>query len=82
MTVRNRASGCLFGLALGDALGAPVEFMNVREILARFPPDGPLEPKGEPARVTDDTQMALAVGEALVEASAAGPLTIETGSTT
>ena len=71
-----RASGCLFGLALGDALGAPTEFLRVDEIVRRFPPDGPQEPLGNPARVTDDTQMALAVGEAL--ASAERPLTVET----
>jgi len=71
MTTKNaiqRASGCLFGLAFGDALGAATEFLNVGEILQRFPPQGPLEPTGDPARVTDDTQMALAVGEALIEA--------------
>jgi ADP-ribosylglycohydrolase len=62
-----RASGCLFGLAFGDALGAPTEFLNVKAILRRFPPDGPQEPEGDPARVTDDTQMALAVGEALMQ---------------
>jgi ADP-ribosylglycohydrolase len=55
-------------MAIGDALAAPTEFMRVPEILRRFPPDGPREPMGNPARVTDDTQMALAVGEALLEA--------------
>ncbi len=65
----HRASGTLFGLALGDALGAKTEFMNVAEILHRFPPRGPLEPAGNPALVTDDTQMTLAVGEALLEAA-------------
>jgi ADP-ribosylglycohydrolase len=64
-----RASGALFGLALGDALGAKTEFMNVAEILHRFPPRGPLEPAGNPALVTDDTQMTLAVGEALLKAA-------------
>lgn len=65
----NRASGCLFGLALGDALGATTEFLRLNEILDRFPPHGPQEPSGNPARVTDDTQMALAVGEALLQAA-------------
>lgn len=65
-----RASGCLFGLAFGDALGAATEFMQVEEICRRFPPHGPQEIFGNPARVTDDTQMTLAVGQALVEACA------------
>lgn len=69
MSRRKRASGCLFGLALGDALGAETEFLSVHEIINRFPPDGPLEPRGNPARVTDDTQMAIAVGEALLDAA-------------
>ncbi|MGH2509866.1 MAG: ADP-ribosylglycohydrolase family protein [Ktedonobacteraceae bacterium] len=61
-----RATSCLFGLAFGDALGAATEFMDVEGILAKFPPDGPRHLTGHPARVTDDTQMALAVGEALL----------------
>jgi ADP-ribosylglycohydrolase len=62
-----RVAGCLFGAALGDALGAPTEFLSVAQIVSRWPPAGPSEPAGEPARVTDDTQMMLAVGEALLE---------------
>jgi ADP-ribosylglycohydrolase len=65
-----RVEGCLFGLAFGDALGAPTEFLTVAEILSRWPPAGPGELEGRPAGVTDDTQMALAVGEALAEAVA------------
>ncbi|OUL36560.1 hypothetical protein BV372_06950 [Nostoc sp. T09] len=64
-----RASGCLFGLALGDALGAVTEFLTVEEICRRFGPNGPQEPIGNPALVTDDTQMTLSVGQALIEAS-------------
>jgi ADP-ribosylglycohydrolase len=75
MTTTQRASGALFGLAYGDALGAGTEFLSVERILQRFPPAGPLAPEGSPARVTDDTQMALAVGEALLEAPR--PLTAE-----
>ena len=61
-----RASGCLCGLAFGDSLGAATEFLSVEEILARFPPSGPQTLQGDPARVTDDTQMTIAVGEALL----------------
>ena len=63
--ITQRASGCLFGLAFGDALGAKTEFLSREDILRRFPPSGPQAPEGNPARVTDDTQMTLAVGEAL-----------------
>lgn len=69
MASRDRAAGSLFGLALGDALAAPVEFIrSADEIARRYPPSGPTAPGGDPARVTDDTQMALAVGEALLAA--------------
>jgi ADP-ribosylglycohydrolase len=63
------ASGCLFGLAFGDALAADTEFLSVAEILRRFPPDGPRDLNGNPAHVTDDTQMTLALGEALLQVS-------------
>lgn len=72
MGAREAAAGTLYGLALGDALGAPTEFLPFDEILRRWGTDGPPEPSGSPARVTDDTQMALAVGEALLEHAEAG----------
>lgn len=62
------ASGCLYGMAFGDALGADTEFISVDAILHKWPPNGPQVLAGSPACVTDDTQMALAVGEALLEA--------------
>ena len=71
----DKVSGSLFGLAYGDAFGAPTEFLHVKDILARWPPAGPTDLEGTPARVTDDTQMALAVGEALAACLAAGTLT-------
>ena len=58
-----KASGCLFGLAIGDALAAPTEFLSVPAIVARYGRDGPRTPS---SKVTDDTQMALCVGEALL----------------
>ena len=69
--MRNVA-GSLYGLAYGDSLGKPTEFQEYAEIVARYGAGGPTELTGDPALVTDDTQMMLAVGEALV---AAGPLT-------
>ena len=67
------ASGSLFGLAYGDSLGKPTEFRPYEEIVARYGPGGPRHLEGEPALVTDDTQMALAVGEALREVTALTP---------
>ncbi|MFG3300087.1 ADP-ribosylglycohydrolase family protein [Micromonospora chersina] len=65
-----RAAGSLFGLAYGDALGKPTEFLTVAEIVRRYGPAGPRELAGDPALVTDDTQMALAVAWALHDAPA------------
>lgn len=62
-----RASGSLLGLAYGDALGAPTEFLTVAEIEERYGVGGPRELEGDPALVTDDTQMTLAVARALVQ---------------
>jgi ADP-ribosylglycohydrolase len=72
-----RASGSLFGLAYGDALGRPTEFLSVPQIVQRYGPDGPRDLTGDPALVTDDTQMALAVAWALRDATSEG-LTADT----
>jgi ADP-ribosylglycohydrolase len=71
------ASGCLFGLAYGDALGAPTEFRSVPEIVATYGPGGPRDLTGDPALVTDDTQMTIAVADALHTAAQTGPLSPE-----
>jgi hypothetical protein len=71
-----RASGCLFGLAYGDALGKPTEFLTVAEIHDRYGTRGPGD-LDDPALVTDDTQMTLAVGWALLEASSLCPELVE-----
>ena len=61
----DRAVGCLFGAAFGDSLGLETEFRTLQQIEERWPPHGPTD-LSDPAFVTDDTQMMLAVGEALV----------------
>ncbi len=69
-TLNDRYTGCLLGLAIGDALGGPVEFLDRAEIARRFP-DGLREFVGggwldlEPGEFTDDTQMALAIARSL-----------------
>ena len=70
VTVENRFRGCLFGGAVGDALGADVEFMSTGEIRARYGPDGVTDYTTADAigRITDDTQMTLFTAEGLIRA--------------
>jgi ADP-ribosylglycohydrolase len=68
-TVQGRFLGCLLGGAVGDALGAPVEFMSRTEILRRFGPNGITNYApafGGLGTVTDDTQMTLFTAEGLI----------------
>lgn len=60
--------GCLLGGAVGDALGAVVEFDSIDEILRRHGPDGVVEFPPGGGRITDDTQMTLFTAEGLVRA--------------
>ncbi|MDZ5455262.1 ADP-ribosylglycohydrolase family protein [Azohydromonas lata] len=65
----SRFQGCLLGGAVGDALGAPVEFKSREQILKRFGPAGitALKPAfGGIGRITDDTQMTLFTAEGLL----------------
>ena len=60
--IKNKFRGCLLGGAVGDALGAPVEFMKRSEILHRFGPKGVTTyapAYGGLGKITDDTQMTL-----------------------
>jgi ADP-ribosyl-[dinitrogen reductase] hydrolase len=69
--LRARARGCLLGGAVGDALGAPVEFMSRAEIVARFGPGGIRDyvpAYGRVGAITDDTQMTLFSAEGLMRA--------------
>jgi ADP-ribosylglycohydrolase len=59
--------GMLYGIALGDALGWPAEPLTLEQIKVYFGPQG-IQELPEPALFTDDTQMTLAVAEALIEA--------------
>ncbi|MGW2699111.1 ADP-ribosylglycohydrolase family protein [Streptomyces sp. NPDC001340] len=73
--VKAGASGTLFGLAIGDAMGYPTEFLNLGQIAATF---GSWRQLNFPvsdgvARVSDDTQMTIAVAEALTELAETGP---------
>ncbi|HEU0193310.1 MAG TPA: ADP-ribosylglycohydrolase family protein [Gaiellales bacterium] len=66
----DRARGAMLGLAVGDALGAPLEWLHPDQISARY--GGPLRdmvasPLWERGEWTDDTAMALALAESMVD---------------
>lgn len=62
----DRAVGAVLGSAAGDALGAPYEFGPAGELSAR---GREMDGGGgwDPGEATDDTQMAVLVGESLLE---------------
>ena len=67
----DRILGCLVGGAVGDALGAPIEFHDLTGIRREHGPDGVTDyvagqwPSGT---FTDDTQMTLFTAEGLIRA--------------
>ena len=67
--MKTKIHSALFGLAVGDALGVPVEFKN-RDYLKRFPVADMMEfgshhqPKGT---WSDDSSLAFCLAESLVE---------------
>ncbi|MFC5301611.1 ADP-ribosyl-[dinitrogen reductase] hydrolase [Azospira restricta] len=67
-----RAQAAYLGLAIGDALGASVEFMTPKEIRHQFGVHREIVGGGwlhlRPGQVTDDTTMSLALGEAILAA--------------
>ncbi len=69
--LRDRALGAYLGLACGDALGATVEFLTVREIKAQHGTHRNMTGGGwlrlKPGQVTDDTEMSLHLGQAILD---------------
>ena len=67
----DRALGAYLGFAIGDALGATVEFMTRDEIAERYGIHCRMIGGGwlnlKPGQVTDDTEMTLIVGRALIK---------------
>lgn len=81
----DRYVGCLLGGAVGDALGAPVEFWRRDKIVAKYGPRGitryverGLLTGRTQGRITDDTQMTLFTAEGLLDADATIDATDET----
>ena len=64
-----RFEGCLLGGAVGDALGAPIEFSRLSSIRTRYGYDGLKDyvpAFGKIGAITDDTQMTLFTAEGLL----------------
>jgi ADP-ribosyl-[dinitrogen reductase] hydrolase len=74
---RSRFAGCLVGGAVGDALGAPVEFLDLDEIVRAYGEHGIRDyapAYGKLGAITDDTQMTLFTAEAVLSAHVAAAL--------
>jgi ADP-ribosyl-[dinitrogen reductase] hydrolase len=83
--MRDRFTGCVLGGAVGDALGASVEFMTLSEIRTQFGNQGIRDfapAYGRLGAITDDTQMTLFTAEGMirsfVQGKVGGNLSIET----
>lgn len=75
--LRARFHGCLLGGAAGDALGAPVEFLDLEEIVAAYGEGGIRDfapAYGKLGSITDDTQMTLFTAEGMLSAQLASAL--------
>lgn len=68
-SILHRARACFLGLALGDALGATTEFMTPAEIKTEYKVHNKMLGGGwlgvKPGQVTDDTEMSLAIAQAI-----------------
>lgn len=75
---REQILGCIFGGALGDALGYPVEFMDEAVLFATYGPQGitelELDKKTGKALISDDTQMTLFTANGLLSGESAGKM--------
>lgn len=69
--LKQRALGAYIGLSVGDALGATTEFMTPSEIEHTYGVHRKIVGGGwlrlKPGQVTDDTEMSLALGDAILQ---------------
>jgi len=69
LETKDRFSGSLLAGAVGDALGLPVEFLDLNEIRTKYGPEGVrtfLEAPDGIGAISDDTQMTLFTAEGLL----------------
>ena len=71
ISIFNNIRGAMYGVAVGDALGGPVEFMSAEQIKKKYGRVTEMLGGGwlglEPGEVTDDTQMTMAVALGIEE---------------
>ncbi|MBF6210958.1 ADP-ribosylglycohydrolase family protein [Nocardia puris] len=68
--LRDAVLGCLLGGAVGDALGAPIESLDLERIRRRYGPRGlTSDPAAYEGRISDETQLTLFTVEALIKGS-------------
>lgn len=72
MITRDKVAGSYYGLAIGDALGRPTEFMRLKQIARTYGRYSVMR-LPSPALFTDDTQMTLAVARAIEDARSLTP---------
>jgi ADP-ribosylglycohydrolase len=76
MEILERASGCLYGVAIADALGAPSTFMSPAQIKRRYgwiedfvtPPSSGVHGELQQGRFTDDTELTVLLAQSIIEA--------------
>lgn len=83
--IADRIKGCLFGQAIGDALGLGTEFMSQKDIQNYYPNgftdyrqmiDDHHRNKWVPGEWTDDTDMMLCITDAMIEDKGINPMTV------
>lgn len=79
----DKIRGCLFGGAVGDALGFPVEFLGESAIFGKYGPTGITEyqknSRTGKAEISDDTQMSLFTANGLLVGDTRGNMRGITG---
>lgn len=69
-TKLERFEGCLLGGAIGDAFGAPIEFMKMNKIKRLFGPQGFTDfNKNRLFSFTDDTQLTIFTADGLIKSA-------------
>jgi len=78
--IEDRAIAAYLGLAIGDSLGATVEFMTPREILFEYGLHDEMIGGGwlklPVGQVTDDTTMSFALGRSIIKESGVAPVSV------